>query len=75
MKQLCREPLVHFLLLGAGLFVAFGLVGKRPSGELGKIVITQGQIEHLAAGYHRVHGRPASPEELRWRWGWTATTP
>ena len=64
MKHLCREPLVHFLLLGAGLFVAFGLVGKRPSDELGKIVITQGQIEHLAAGYHRVHGRPASPEEL-----------
>jgi hypothetical protein len=64
MKQLCREPLVHFLLLGAGLFVAFGLVGKRPSDELGKIVITQGQIEHLAAGYHRVHGRPAAPEEL-----------
>src|SRR4029453_1471417 len=64
MKHLCREPLVHFLLLGAGLFVAFGLMGKGPSGELGKIVITQGQIEHLAAGYHRVHGRPASPEEL-----------
>jgi parvulin-like peptidyl-prolyl cis-trans isomerase-like protein len=64
MKHLFREPLVHFLLLGAGLFVAFGLVGKRPSGEPGQIVITQSQIEHLAAGYHRVHGRPASPEEL-----------
>jgi hypothetical protein len=43
MKQLFREPLVHFLLLGVGLFVAFGLVGKRTSGESGKIVITQGQ--------------------------------
>jgi PPIC-type PPIASE domain len=64
MKHLCREPLVHFLLLGAGLFVAFGLVDKRTNGEPGKIVITQGQIEHLAAGYNRVHGRPASPEEL-----------
>jgi hypothetical protein len=64
MKHLFREPLVHFLLLGTGLFVAFGLVGKRPSGEPGQIVITQSQIEHLAAGYHRVHGRPASPEEL-----------
>src|SRR5262245_20776673 len=64
MKHLFREPLVHFLLLGAGLFVAFGLVGKRPSGEPGQIVITQDQIGHLAAGYRRVHGRPASPEEL-----------
>lgn len=64
MKQLFREPLLHFLLLGAGLFVGFGLVDKRTSGEPGQIVITQGQIEHLAAGYNRVHGRPASPEEL-----------
>jgi hypothetical protein len=64
MKQLFREPLLHFLLLGAGLFVAFGPVGKRPSGEPGQIVITEGQIAHLAAGYNRVHGRPASPEEL-----------
>jgi hypothetical protein len=62
-KRWLREPLLHFLLLGAGLFVAFGLVGKRTSGEPGKIVITQGQIEHLAAGYNRVHGRPAAPEE------------
>lgn len=64
MKQLFREPLLHFLLLGAGLFVGFGLVDKRTSGEPGKIVITQGQIEHLAAGYNRVYGRPVSPEEL-----------
>jgi hypothetical protein len=64
MKQLFREPLVHFLLMGAGLFVAFGLVDKRTSGEPGKIIVTQGQIEHLAAGFNRVHGRPASPEEL-----------
>jgi hypothetical protein len=64
MRQLFREPLLHFLLLGAGLFVAFGLMGKRPSVESGQIVITQGQIEYLAAGYNRVHGRPALPEEL-----------
>jgi PPIC-type PPIASE domain len=64
MKQLFREPLLHFLLLGAGLFVAFGLVGKRTGGEPGRIIVTQGQIEHLAAGFKRVHGRPISPEEL-----------
>jgi hypothetical protein len=64
MKQLFREPLLHFLLLGAGLFVAFGLVGKRTGGEPGRIVVTQGQIEHLGAGFNRVHGRPISPEEL-----------
>jgi hypothetical protein len=64
MKLLYREPLVHFLLLGVGLFMAFGLMGKRTGGEPDNIVITQGQIKHLAAGFNRVHGRPASPEEL-----------
>ena len=38
MKKLLREPLVHFLLLGAGLFVAFGLVGERTRSEPGEIV-------------------------------------
>ena len=64
MKQLFREPLVHFLLLGVGLFMAFGLMGKRTGGEPDNIVITQGHIEHLAAGFNRVHGRRASLEEL-----------
>jgi hypothetical protein len=64
MKKLVREPLVHFLLLGAGLFAAYRLVGERIRSEPGTIVVTQGQIEHLAAGFNRVHGRPATPTEL-----------
>ena len=58
MKRLLREPLVHFLLLGAGLFVAFGLVGERTGSEPGRIVVTQGQIESLAIGFARTWQRP-----------------
>ena len=29
MKSLLREPLVHFLLIGAALFVVFGLFDQR----------------------------------------------
>ena len=64
MKKLLREPLVHFLLLGAGLFVAFGLVGERTGSEPGEIVATQGQIESLAIGFARTWQRPPTDTEL-----------
>jgi hypothetical protein len=62
--KLVREPLVHFLLLGAALFVLAGLLSKGSGADPGKIVVTTGQIEHLAAGYERVHQRPPSSDEL-----------
>jgi hypothetical protein len=62
--KLLREPLLHFLLLGAGLFVAFGLAHRRTGPRPGNIVVTQGQIEQLAAGFTRFHRRPPSPDEL-----------
>ena len=62
--KLVREPLVHFLLLGAGLFVLAGLMSKGSGVDPGKIVVTTGQIEHLAAGYERAHQRPPSSDEL-----------
>jgi hypothetical protein len=64
MKKLLREPLVHFLLLGAGLFVAFGLVGERTGSEPREIVATQGQIESLAIGFARTWQRPPTDTEL-----------
>lgn len=65
MKQIVREPLVHFLLLGAGLFMAYSLVSKPDSSDgLGKIIVTQGQIEHLVDGFTKAWQRPPTAEEL-----------
>lgn len=64
MKRVVKEPLLHFLLLGAAIFVTYGLVSKRSSDEPGKIVITQGQIENLAAGFAQAWQRPPTSEEL-----------
>ncbi len=36
MKKFLREPLLHFLLLGAAIFVAYGLLSKRRSEAPGK---------------------------------------
>jgi hypothetical protein len=64
-KRLLREPLLHFLLLGAGLFVAYGLRPHPGRDEAaGRIVVTQGQIENLADGFARAWQRPPTSEEL-----------
>ena len=57
-----REPLVHFLALGAALFL---LVEWRGAGGAEKrIAITRGQIEHLATSFEAVWLRPPTREEL-----------
>jgi len=61
-----REPLIHFLLLGAGLFLFFGWL-ENPEGEGNKqIVVSPGRIEHLVIGFSRTWQRPPTPEDL-WR--------
>ncbi len=47
LKKLVREPLLHFLVLAAALFVVYNVVSKGSSGEGGKIVITQGQLASM----------------------------
>jgi parvulin-like peptidyl-prolyl isomerase len=66
LKRLLREPLVHFLLLGALLF---GVSTWQDGGGAGagsdRIVITAGVVEHLAAGFSRTWQRPPSDIELK----------
>jgi hypothetical protein len=64
-KKLLREPLVHFLILGALLLFASNLINKQTSGDTRKIVITPGQVEHLEASFARAHQRPPDPDELK----------
>ena len=64
LKRILKEPLLHFVLLGALIFAAYGLVSKRSSVEPGEIVITQGLIEHLATGFARTWQRPPTENEL-----------
>jgi hypothetical protein len=63
MKRLLREPLVHFLLIGAALFVVFGLLGKDTGTVPGAIVITKEQIASLAADFQRTWQRPPTTDE------------
>jgi hypothetical protein len=59
-----REPLVHFLVIGALLFVAFDRWGAGGAGTA-RIVLTPGQIDALASGFARTWQRPPTEEELK----------
>lgn len=63
MKNLVREPLAHFLVLGALIFGAFKLI-SRETIEPGKILITQGRIESLETAFSRTWRRPPTATEL-----------
>ena len=63
-RRVLREPLLHFLLLGFGLFLVYGWVAGPSSGEGGRIVITQGRIEQLTVGFLRTNQRLPDKVEL-----------
>lgn len=63
MHRLLREPLLHFLLLGALLF---GLHHWLRGGSLkpaDEIVLSRGQMQSLEAQFQRVRQRAPTPEE------------
>jgi hypothetical protein len=64
MKKLLKDPLLHFLLIGAALFLVFGLI-KSPAGiEENRIIITSGDIEALQANFARTWQRPPTESEV-----------
>ena len=63
MRSWLREPLLHFLLLGAGLFLLFRLVGGDSQAPK-EIVVTEARVEALAENFARTWMRPPAAQEL-----------
>jgi hypothetical protein len=59
-----REPLVHFLLLGAGLFLLWGAVGDKLATGPNRIVISPGQLERAVDLWTKTHLRPPTADEF-----------
>ena len=59
--RLLREPLPHFLLLGLALFLLYGRVS--PGDDDRHIVVSQAQIDDLAAQHEKLWGRPPTPAD------------
>lgn len=65
MKRLLHEPLVHFMLIGAGVFVLFDLAGgSDPEPDALVVNISQNDIERLQREFQATWRRPAQQEEL-----------
>jgi hypothetical protein len=65
LRKLIREPLFHFLLLGAMIFLMAGQVRSGRVGSREKILVTQSGIESIVVGFSRTWMRPPTQEELQ----------
>jgi len=65
MRRLVREPLVHFLLLGAALFAIHDALNSSDSTSPDEIIVTSGQIESMITTFAKVWQRPPSESELK----------
>jgi parvulin-like peptidyl-prolyl isomerase len=62
-RTLIREPLLHFMLIGLGLFMLYGLVSPADSASR-TITISQGQVDELRRQYSALWGGPPTARQL-----------
>jgi hypothetical protein len=66
MKKLHKEPLLHFLIIGALIFVVFSIVNKEEAAVSGnKIVVSSAEIERLSDNWSKKWNRPPTETELK----------
>lgn len=64
-QRLLREPLLHFAIIGAVLFVFYSLTAQPDSNSAGStIVITRPQVDALVASFTKTWQRQPAPEEV-----------
>lgn len=64
MKKWLREPLLHFLLIGAALFLFYGFQNDGYVDYDNRIVITEADINRLALLWEKKWQRPPAPFEM-----------
>lgn len=62
--KVLRDPLLHFLIIGAMLFGAFHLISNNEPAQ-GEIVVSAGQIASMKAIFGRTWQRPPTAAELK----------
>lgn len=65
LKKLLREPLLHFLLIGALLFIIFGLKNDGISDQSKRIIFSQDDIHRLSLLWEKQRQRPPTQTELK----------
>lgn len=62
--KLLREPLLHFLVIGAALFGVFHLAGAGEEAAPGEIIVSAGQIASMEVIFSRTWQRPPTAKEI-----------
>jgi hypothetical protein len=60
-----REPLLHFLLIGAALFLVYHFLNPGDTGSSREIVVTGPRVEALAENFAKTWMRPPTAQELK----------
>jgi hypothetical protein len=64
--RILREPLLHFILIGGAVFLAFGLRNAPPERPSARVIeVTPARVERLAGQFQAVWRRPPTEEEVR----------
>jgi hypothetical protein len=64
LSKILKEPLLHFLVLGALIFGVYA--NMNPSGPAdNEIIVSRGQQEHLVTAFTRTWNRPPTPQEFQ----------
>lgn len=63
-RRILREPLLHFLLLGAALFVVWKATGRSPEVGTARVEVSGAEVEALVESWRSVWQRPPTAAEL-----------
>lgn len=63
--RLIRDPLCHFLVLGAGIFILYSVVNGPAKMPVDRIIIDENQVLRLSAQFQRTWMRPPTRQELQ----------
>lgn len=62
--KIIKDPLLHFLVLGAGLFFVYSAIDKSDDAAIQRIVVDQDRALRLAEQFRRTWMRPPTHQEL-----------
>jgi hypothetical protein len=63
MNKILKEPLLHFIFLGALIYLASIVLGDNTAQQQ-QVVVSEGKIRHLATLYKKTWQRPPTKAEL-----------
>ena len=64
MRRILKEPLIHFLLGGALLFVLFTWKNRGTQQQPDEIIVSPAHVEVLVKGWARTWQRPPKPDQV-----------